>query len=213
MLFFFQRFMHEKRKETFLFLGVRGCGGGGGGVNTMRHAQTVLQCCKKRISKRLPPKMSIQFHTFSFLFRILLDIVHTFAVEPLYNGHLEGRRKWPLWRGFEQESIYKFLAAGTKKSGRCRELVHLTWYFKLSSIAQVRTKARYLCSRWGIDKNKQDWKLLLSSAAEISFRNWTMTFSRNCPLLTIKWWEKGIPLLCKIPDLLIGTLSTGIPSI
>ena len=123
--------------------------------------------------------------------------MHTFAVEPLYNGHLEGRRKWPLWRGFEQESIYKFLAARTKKSGRCRELVHLTWYFKLSSIAQVRTKARYLCSRWGIDKNKQDWKLLLSSAAEISFRNWTMTFSRNCPLLTVKWWEKGIHCYAK----------------
>ena len=36
-------------------------------------------------------------------------------LECLYNGHIGQRRKWPLKRGFKQESMYGFFSAGTKK--------------------------------------------------------------------------------------------------
>lgn len=51
--------MHEKRKETFLFLGVRGCGGGGGGEHHASRANCTAMLQKKNFEK-VAPKMSIQ---------------------------------------------------------------------------------------------------------------------------------------------------------
>ena len=43
-------------------------------------------------------------------FHILRKLVEplSYAVEPLYNGHLGDRRKLPLWRGLKQASMYGF---------------------------------------------------------------------------------------------------------
>ena len=46
--------MHEKRKETFLFLGVRGCGGGGGGEHHASRANCTAMLQKKNFEKVAP---------------------------------------------------------------------------------------------------------------------------------------------------------------
>ena len=53
-------------------------------------------------------------------YRYLFVFQHT--VEPPYNGHLGDRRKWPLYRGLKKSQCTDFSSAGTKKSGRCREV-------------------------------------------------------------------------------------------
>ena len=46
----------------------------------------------------------------------------TYAVEPVYNGHLGDRRKWLLKRGFKQESMCGFIVCWDEKIGRGREV-------------------------------------------------------------------------------------------
>ena len=50
-----------------------------------------------------------------FILKIAGHLDIDLRLERLYDGHLRERRKWPLLRGFKQESMYGFFSTGTKK--------------------------------------------------------------------------------------------------
>ena len=48
--------------------------------------------------------------------------VPPYTAEPLYNGHVGDKRKWPCKEVLNKSQSMDFLPAGRKNSGLCREV-------------------------------------------------------------------------------------------